>query len=128
MKVATYLEFKHNAKEVIETYKALFDAEVICEYFYSEDMTQDRELVGKVFHAELKIGDLNLYISDSGISPEFSSMKFVIEISEENEAREYFERIVQSGKSISGFKKMPIGPTIAQAEDKFGIQWEVVIC
>lgn len=128
MKVATYLDFKHNAKEAIETYKTIFGAEVVCEYFYNEDMTQDQELLGKIFHAELKIGDLNLYVSDSGIAPSFSSMKFVVEISEENDARKCFEKLVKNGKAITDFKKMPYGPTIAHAEDIFGIMWDVVIC
>lgn len=128
MKVAAYLDFQHNAIEAIETYKQVFGAEVLCEYFYDEDMTQDLSLVGKVFHAELKIGDLNLYVCDSGKALALPSMKFVVEIRDESEARACFARLVQDGKEISGFKKMPYGPTIAEAEDQFGIRWDVVIC
>ena len=128
MKVSTYLDFKHNAEEVIETYEEIFEAEVVCKYYYDEDMTQDQELIGKIFHAELKIGDLNLYVSDSGTSPSFASIKFVIEIHEENEARKLFGNLAQNGKIISEFKKMPFGPTIAKLEDEFGIKWDVVIC
>jgi uncharacterized glyoxalase superfamily protein PhnB len=62
MKVATYLYFRHNAEEVVETNKDIFDAEVVSVYSYEDGMTQDPELIGKIFHAELKIGDLNLYI------------------------------------------------------------------
>ncbi len=128
MKVAAYLSFKDNAKEAIETYKSVFNASVVCEYLYNEGMTQNRELVGKIFHAELKVGDLNLYICDSGEEPSFSSVKFVVEISEEAEARKCFEDIARNGKVISDFKKMPFGPTIAQVEDKFGVKWDIVIC
>ena len=128
MKVAAYLYFKYNAKEAIETYKSIFDAAVVCEYLYSEDMTQNQELVGKIFHAELKVGDLNLYISDSGEEPSFSSVKFVVEISDEGEARKCFEALARDGKIISDFTKMPFGPTIAEVEDKFGVKWDIVIC
>lgn len=128
MKVAAYLDFRHNAKEVIETYKEVFGAEVVCEYYFSEGMTKDPGLIGKVFHAELKIGDLNLYLCDSGKEPSFTSLKFVVEIREEQAARECFARLVQNGKELSGFKKMLYGPTIAHGEDKFGIKWDVVIC
>ena len=114
MKVATYLDFKDNAKVAIQTYQAIFGAEVVCEYFYDENMTQDQELLGKVFHAELKIGDLNLYLCDVGKAPSFPSMKFVVEIRDESEA-------------LHDFEKMPYGPVIAQAQDQFGIRWEVVI-
>jgi len=128
MKAATYLEFKHNAREVIQTYESIFEAEIVCQYDFTADMTQNQELVGKIFHAELKIGDLNLYLSDSGVAPDFSSIKFVVEFRDEEGAHQCFEKLVQHGKAIRDFEKMPFGPTIAQAKDKFGIKWEVVIC
>ena len=128
MKVATYLHFKHNAEEAIETYKTIFGAEVVCEYLYDEGLTKNQELLGKIFHAELKIGDLNLYVSDSEQDRSLSSMHFVVEIAEEDEARKCLEKFAQNGKVIHDFKKMPYGPTIAHAEDKFGIKWEIVIC
>jgi PhnB protein len=128
MKAATYLEFKHNAKEAIETYKAIFDAQVTFEYFYDANMTKDPEMVGKVYHAEMKIGDLNLYVSDSGIEPSFTSMRFVVEIHEESKAREVFGKLAQGGKIVSDFQKIPIGPTIAHVVDRFYIHWNIVIC
>ena len=128
MKVATYLEFENNAEEVIETYQEIFDAEVVNKYYYDGDMTQEQGLIGKIFHAELTIGDLNLYICDSGKSSSFASIKFVVEIHEETEARKLFRKLAQNGGVISEFKKMPYGPTIAHVEDKFSIRWDVVIC
>lgn len=128
MKVATYLDFNGNAKDVIETYRSIFDAEVVCEYLFDENTTQDPNLLGKIFHAELIIGDLNLYLSDS--SEEFSvpSMKFVVELRDERDARRIIDNLEEHGQVVSDFKKMPYGPTIAQADDKFGMRWEIVIC
>ena len=54
-------------------------------------MTQDPEMLGKIFHAELKIGDMNLYLADSGVEPSYPSMNFVVEINEGSEARKIFE-------------------------------------
>lgn len=128
IKVAAYLYFEYNAKEAIETYKSIFNAEVIREHQFAKGMTKNEKLIGKIFHAELKISDLNLYISDSGEEPSFSSMKFVVEISDEKDARKCFEMLAKEGKVISEFKKMPYGPTIAEVEDKFGVKWDIVIC
>ena len=128
MKAASYLHFKDNAREVIKTYQAIFDAEVICEYHYDEDMTQDPTLIGQVFHAEMKIGDLNFYLADSGVAPVFESVKFVVETGDEIQAHRYFEKLTQEGKVIYDFTKMPFGPTIAEVEDRFGVKWDVVIC
>jgi uncharacterized glyoxalase superfamily protein PhnB len=128
MKVATYLYFKHNAKEAIETYKTIFGADVVCEYLYNDNMTQNQALVGRIFHAELKIGDLNLYVADSDEETSRSSVRFVVEFTEESDARECLDRIAQDGNVISDFEKMPFGPTIAQAKDKFGVTWDIVVC
>ena len=128
MKVATYLEFKDNAKEVIETYKAIFNAEVTLAYVYDADMTDDPTLIGKIFHAELKIGDLNLYICDSGTESAFPSTKLVVEIHDEAEAQEIFDNLAKDGEIIREFTKMSFGPTIADVKDKFGLKWNIVIC
>ena len=128
MKVATYLEFKDNANEVIETYQSVLGAEILLKYVYDEDMTDDPALIGKIFHAELKIGDLNLYLCDSGVEPSFESIKLVTEIQDEAKAHEIFERLAVGGKVIREFTEMSFGPTIADVEDMFGIKWNIVIC
>lgn len=55
-------------------------------------------------------------------------MKFVVEIPQGTEAQRVLEELAQNGRLIHPFQKMPVGPTIAQAEVRFGIRWEVVIC
>jgi PhnB protein len=128
MKAAAYLHFKDNARDVIETYKAIFGAEVMLNYTYDEEMTDDPALLGKVFHAELKIGDLNLYLADSSETPDFSSIKLVAEISDEAQAHRVFDQLAQGGEIIRDFETMSFGPTIADVRDKFGVKWNIVIC
>lgn len=113
---------------MIETYQAILGAKLILNYPYEADMTDNANLVGKVFHAEFKIGGLNFYLADTGEEPDFSSVKFVIETTNETEAHEIFDKLTQGGKIISEFEKMPFGPTIADVQDKFGIKWNIVIC
>jgi PhnB protein len=128
MKAAAYLHFNDNARDVIESYKAIFGAEVMLNTTYEEGMTDDPALLGKVFHAELKIGDLNLYLADSGETPDFSSIKLVAEISDQEQAHRIFEQLAEGGKIIREFQTMSFGPTIADVRDKFGIKWNIVIC
>lgn len=128
MKAAAYLEFELNAEEAIETYKDVFDAEVILNYRYDQQMTADTALVGKIFHAELMIGDLNLYLADINKPPSFNSIKFVVEITDEEKANLCFKKLAEKGRVISDFEKMPFGPKIASVEDPFGVKWDVVIC
>lgn len=128
MKAATYLNFNLNAKHVIYFYGLTFGAEVVLVYEYDESMTQDTKLLGRIFHAELKIGDLNLYLADTGEEPDFSAIKFVIETGDEEEAHQIFTALAAEGQILSDFKKMSFGPTIADVIDKFGIKWNIVIC
>lgn len=128
MKAATYLHFKDNAKNVIETYKSIFEADVVLEYKFEEGMTDNPALLGKIFHAELRIGDLNLYLSDTGQEETYDSVKFVVEISDEELAHIIFSKLTETGKLIQDFTKMAFGPTIGEAEDEFGIKWDIVIC
>lgn len=128
MKAATYLLFKDNAREVIETYKTLPGVEVVMEHLFLEGMTQNPALLGKVFHAELKIGDLNLYLCDTDQAVSFDAVKFVVEISEASAAQAFLDQLAHFGNVTQDFTKMPFGPEIAHAEDKFGIKWDVVIC
>ncbi len=128
MKAAAYLLLKDNAREVIDAYRTLPGIEVVMEHHFREGMTENPALIGKVFHAELRIGDLNLYLCDTDQAVSFDAVKFVVEISEEETARAFLDQLAHFGKVIQDFTKMPFGPEIAQAEDRFGIKWDVVIC
>lgn len=128
MKTATYLMFNDNAKEAIEAYQNIFGADVICQYTHNETSTDNPERIGKIFHAEMRIGDLNLYLSDEGEDPDFHSIKFVVEYKDEALAKTAFSALTANGQVFSDFKKMPFGPTIAHGQDRFGIRWDIVIC
>jgi PhnB protein len=128
MKVAAYLHFKDKAQEAIEIYQSIFEAKVINQYKYKEGMTENPTLIGKIFHAELIIGDLNLYLCDTDQTASFESLKFVMEISDEVHAHALFSKLSTHGKIIQDFTKMPYGPTIGEVEDKFGVKWNIVIC
>ncbi len=128
MKASAYLHFKDNAKEAIEMFKSIFKADVISEIKYEEGITDNPSLFGKIFHAELKIGDLNLYLCDTDNDETYHSIKFVIEMSDQNLAHAQFSKLTKHGKILQDFTKMPFGPIIGEVEDMFGITWNIVIC
>ena len=127
MKAAVYLSFNLNAQDVIDAYTAIFGAKVELLYPYEEGMTDDPALFGKVFHSELKIGDLNLYLADSGKEPVFSSIGLVAEISDAAEAHRVFDQLAEGGEILSPFEQLPVGPMIALVRDRFGVKWNIVI-
>jgi uncharacterized glyoxalase superfamily protein PhnB len=127
MKVAPYLHFKDKAQEATEIYQSIFEAKVINQYKYKEGMTENPALIGKIFHAELIIGDLNLYLCDTDQTASFESLKFLMEISDKDQAH-FFSKLSTHGEIIQGFTKMHYGPTNGKVEDKFGVKWHIVIC
>lgn len=128
MKVATYLDLKYDAEEFIIECQKVFGAEIMLKSHFDAGMTDDRKLLGKIFHAEMRIGDLNLYVADIGKEPNFSSTKFVVEIQSIEQAEIYLRSLSEDGKLISELQKLPYGPTIGTAEDKFGVTWDIVVC
>lgn len=128
MKAAAYLHFNLNAQDVIETYQSIFGAEVALNTRYEPGLTKNPALLGKVFHAELVLGDLNLYLADTGEEPDFSSINLVAEIGDAAQAHRVFDRLAEGGEVLSPFEKMAFGPTIATVRDRFGVRWNIVIC
>lgn len=108
--------------------KDVLEAEIMLESHFEEGMADDPNLLGKIFHAELKIADLNLYVADTGVKPDFSSTKFVVETQNKEQVESFLIGLSKGGKLISDLQKMPYGPTIGTVEDKFGITWDIVVC
>lgn len=128
MKVAAYLNFEFEAEAFIIMCKDVLGAEIMLDSRFEDGMADDPNLLGKIFHAELKIADLNLYVADTGVKSVFSSTKFVVETQNKEQAETFLIGLSKDGKLISDLQKMPYGPTIGTVEDKFGITWDIVVC
>ena len=129
MKLAMYIKFNNNAEDAFKFYKEVFDAEEICFYKYSKEMTNDENKIGTVFHAEMCIKDsLYLYMSDALVDYNTDGYKIVLEVHTLDEANGYFDQLKVNGSVISEMKKMPYGPTIGELKDQFGTIWNIVAC
>lgn len=130
MRIATYLQFGGNCADALDVYKELFDADVICKHLYDAQMTADERLVGKVFHAELKIREFYIYMSDAGTAYDYDKQacKITVECDSMEQAQRYFETLSSAGQVLQPLSKMPYGPTIGQLRDAFGTTWDIVYC
>ena len=79
MKTATYLEFNSNAREVIEVYKRIFDAEVVC---------------------DLVVGKTNPKIDDTPVVDELEQ-RFMNRVVDEVKARMKEEKAFEQEGSIN---------------------------
>lgn len=128
MNFAIYLNYKDNTNEALEFYQSIFDAKVIYKVEYTSEMTEDKEKIGKVLHAELRINDqLNLYFNDSFKEYVRKGFSVVVEVPTIEEAEELYEKLGEGGHKHTPLREIGIGNTIVGGvEDKFGLEWDVV--
>lgn len=127
MRIALYLHLDGRAEELIDTYKRIFGAELLLRINYDENTTHMEELLGKIFHAELRMGNFHLYITDSKPKVDDKPFNLIYETASTEEAQDIFSKLSEDGEIIQEIKKMPYGPKIGFLIDKFGFEWDIVI-
>lgn len=130
MRIATYLKFNGNCEKALNTYKELFNAELMCMHKFIESMTENKELIGKIFHAELKIKEFFIYMADTDEELDFEKQvyKITIECDTFEDAQKYYDTLLVGGTIIAPFTKMPWGDYMGHLRDSFGITWDIVFC
>jgi PhnB protein len=86
------------------------------------------DLKGKVMHAALTGGDVELFSSDSGQASE-NAAKIELSLSGDDEEKltSFFNKLSEGGKIKSALKKEAWGDTFGQFTDKYNIDWMVNI-
>lgn len=130
MRIATYLKFNGRCEEAVGVYKELFKAEVTCFHRFDQSMTNSPELVGKVFHAELKIREFYIFLADTleVLDYEKQAYKITVECDTLADAEKYFCTLQANGSVIEPLRHMPWGDYMGHLRDAFGITWDIVFC
>uniref|UniRef100_UPI0032E4D81A VOC family protein n=1 Tax=Rhodoferax sp. UBA5149 TaxID=1947379 RepID=UPI0032E4D81A len=84
----------------------------------------------KIMHANLRIGQMNLMVSDgnSNMQPTFKGFTLSLGVADAAEADRKFTALQQGGGKVT----MPLGktfwsPCFGMVEDKFGVGWMVIV-
>ncbi len=125
-----YLFFEGNCREAMEFYKGVFGGTLDMQP-YDEipgDMPGKAEMKGKIIHARLAGGDVNLMASDTR-DKMLGAGKIELSLSGVDEARlrKMFDGLSAGGKVKSPLKKEYWGDTFGSLRDKFGVDWMVNI-
>ncbi|MDD3171427.1 MAG: VOC family protein [Bacilli bacterium] len=128
MRFAIYLKFNGNCEDALNTYKELFSGEVICQHRFNQHMTKDKNLLGKIFHAELKINHFYIYMCDTADELNYDKQpyKITIECDSLTELHNYFDTLKHRGNVLNSVTQMPWGDYIGHLKDEFGIAWDFV--
>ncbi|WP_105614799.1 VOC family protein [Vallitalea okinawensis] len=130
MKIATYLRMKGRCNEALDLYKDIFNGEELFRYVHDENTTENESMIGKIFHAEMKIQDFYIYMSDTQEDLDYNKQAYniTVEVDTLEEAHRIFDRLKEGGRVHTPITKMAYGPYIGNLFDKFGINWDIVYC
>ncbi|HEU4538811.1 MAG TPA: VOC family protein [Polyangiaceae bacterium] len=79
-----------------------------------------------VMHAELRVGDAMLMLSDGpaeGPMPGAGAVSIALNIDDQAQARQSFEALAASGKVIQPLFDAPWGALFGVVADEFGVHW-----
>ncbi len=135
MTLEPYLFFNGRCEEAIAFYKEAIGAEVTVQMRMNE--APDPPPPGaipagfenKIMHANLRIGAMNLMVSDgnSDMQPSFKGFTLSLGVADAAQAERTFNALAQGGKVVMPLGKTFWSPCFGMLEDRFGVGWMVIV-
>jgi len=126
-----YLNFRDNAREAMEFYKAVFGGKLEMQTFKEYHASQDPSEDNKIMHAMLTADNGIVFMaSDTPNNMEYrtgTNMSMSLSGDNETELRGYYEKLSAGGTIGMPLEKAPWGDMFGMFTDKFGVSWLVNI-
>ena len=124
-----YLFFMGNCKDAMEFYKGIFGGELNVSLYDSIPGDKPENSTGKVMHASLAGGEIDLMASDSTRTEPFAESFISLSLSgtDIEKLTGLFDQLADGGIITSALKKESWGDTFGTLTDKFGVDWMVNI-
>jgi PhnB protein len=133
-KVEPYLFFDGNCDEAIETYRRILGAEVtmLMRYKESPDPLPPGAVPpgwdNKVMHANLRIGDSFLMLSDGKSQKQtFGGFALSLTVPDEAAGRKTFGALADGGQVVMPLGKPFFAKLFGMVTDRFGVMWMVIL-
>lgn len=124
--ITPFLMFEGRAEEAIMFYQSVFDdVEVV---FLNRFGPESNEWEGKIMQGLIRIGELNIMVSDSSVSHDFSftpSTSLFIECESMDEQIRYYEKIKSKGAILMPIDDYGFSKQFAWVSDPFGFTWQL---
>jgi len=135
MTLEPYLFFNGRCEEAINFYKEALGAEVTLQMRMNEAPESPPPgsvppgFENKIMHANLRIGTMNLMVSDgnSDAAPSFKGFTPSLGVADVAEAERRFDALAQGGKVVMPLGKTFWSPCFGMLEDRFGVGWMVIV-
>ena len=132
MIVEPYLFFGGRCEEAIEFYRKALGAETTALMRYSESPEKGDIQTGwesKIMHANLRIGEATIMVSDGapGQKGNFQGFALTISLSDEARARKMFQALAETGETVMPLCKTFYSPLFGMITDRFGVLWMIMV-
>jgi len=135
MQVQPYLSFEGRCEEAIEFYKTAVDAKVEMLMRFKESPEPPPsgkfppEVLDKVMHASLRIGDSTVMASDGRCLGQgnFAGISLTLSVSNDAEAEQRFAALGDGGKVGMPLTKTFFSSRFGMVTDRFGVCWMVLV-
>jgi PhnB protein len=124
-----YLNLRGKAVEAIEFYTNALGAKVeLLRRFGEEIPDYPAELKDQVMHAELRLGDALVYLSDGGPHESLPSggvISVAVAFDDADQARAAFDKLGSGGTVFQPIMDAPWGALFGSLQDRYGINWMI---
>ena len=132
MQVQSYLFFDGKCEEALEFYKKAVGAKVGTLMRWKDCPDQSHTTAAnanKVMHAQVRIGDSDVLLSDGGNAgqPNFQGFALAISVDGEAEADRTFNALAEGGKVTMPLDRTFFSPRFGMLADKFGVHWMILV-
>jgi PhnB protein len=132
MKIEPYLFFEGRCDEAIEFYRDALAAEVTALMRYKDNPDRDSSRPGtedKIMHANLRIGETTVMVSDGLCSghPNFQGFSLTLSLASEAQASRMFQALAEGGKIRMPLAQTFYSPLFGMVVDRFGVQWMILV-
>lgn len=130
MHIEPYLFFEGRCEEALEFYRSSLGAEVTFMMRYNESPEPGECPVSdpnKIMHANLRIGESNVMVSDGRCEnkPNFEGFALSLAVTDKSEAEKMFNALADGGKVQMPLTKTFWSPLFGMVSDKFGVWWMI---
>jgi PhnB protein len=134
MNLQPYLFFDGRSEEAIEFYRKVLGAEVKMLLRWKDcpvpDMPQQQPgRENKVMHAQVRIGDTEVMMSDGdcGGQSKFQGFSLTLNVANEAEADRLFAALSEGGEVRMPLGKTFFSPHFGMLADRFGVGWMIIV-
>lgn len=130
-----YIITNGNGKEAVKFYQEALGAELSNFQTYgdlpdSPDFKVPEEMKDLVLHAQLRIENSELMISDNSPGEPFevgSNLTIAIVLNDKAKAEKIYERLQADGEAIMPLQSTDWSEAYGQVTDKFGVKWQISV-